>query len=213
MVYVFGIEFEELAQGRSGRPAFHGQALLSRFPVIRTRVLRFRHQSYNWGPRWKPRWAWLQPRRGGRMALIVELEWGGRPCVIYNTHLESKDDDAGRAKQVREILDDIQAHYASDIPVIVAGDLNTRKGADSPVLEALKAGGFQDALQDSKGRLRTKVGSNKRADWILVRGLHFSEARILELVISDHYPLMVRLARPPAAESGSSQYGAPAQRR
>ncbi|MBI3951693.1 MAG: hypothetical protein HY314_14685 [Acidobacteria bacterium] len=171
MNYVFGIEFEELAQGRDGWPAFHGQVLLSRFPILRARVLRFRHQLYNWGPRWKPRWAWLQPRRGGRMALVVEFQWGGRPCVIYNVHLESKADEAGRAKQIREILDDIHAHYTPETPVIVAGDLNTKEGAHSTVLRELKAARFQDVLQGSPGSLQTKVRSNRRADWILVRHL------------------------------------------
>lgn len=212
MNYVFGIEFEELAQGRNGLPAFHGQAVLSRFPILRARVLRFRHQLYNWGPRWKPRWAWLQPRRGGRMALVVEFQWGGRPCVIYDAHLESKANDAGRAKQIREILEDIHARYPPDTPVIVTGDLNTQKGADSAVLHELKAGGFQDVLYDFQGPLRTKVGSNRRADWILVRHLHFFDARIANLDMSDHYPLMVRLAPPLAAETRSSQDEEPAKR-
>lgn len=35
MYYVFGIEFQELAQGGSGQPALHGQAILSRFPIAR----------------------------------------------------------------------------------------------------------------------------------------------------------------------------------
>jgi len=212
--YVFGIEFEELAQGRDGLPAFHGQALLSRFPITRARVLRFRHQLHNWGPWWKPRWAWAQPRRGGRMALIVEIQWGGQPCVIYNAHLESKADDAGRVKQIREILDDIHAHYPPETPVIVAGDFNTRKGADSPVLQELKASGFQDVLQDHQGSLGTKVGSksNRRLDWILVRHRHFFDARIATLAISDHYPLLVRLAMPLVAESSPAHYNSPGQR-
>lgn len=220
MNYVFGIEFEELAQERNGLPAFQGQALVSRFPISRARVLRFRHQLHDWGPRWQPRWAWLQPRRGGRMALIAEIQWGNQTWVIYNTHLESKANDAGRAKQIREILEDIHAHYTPETPVIVAGDLNTYKGADSPVVQELKADGFQDVLQDWTGPLRTKVRSklrtrirlNKRADWIFVRHLHFSDARIAKLAISDHYPLMLRLAMPLAAESSSSQDHSPAKR-
>lgn len=206
MNYVFGIEFQELAQGHDGRPAFHGQAVLSRFPVSSARVLRFRHQLHNWGPRWMPHWAWLQPRRGGRMALVVEIQWCGQSCVIYNAHLESRASDAGRAKQIREILEDIHTHYAPDTPVIVAGDLNTRKGVRSPVLQELRASGFQDVCWDLKGPLRTKVGSNKREDWVLVRHLSCFNGRIPRLDISDHYPLTVRLTRPAVAESRSSQY-------
>src|SRR5215469_1036870 len=42
MNYVFGREFEELAQGNTGSPAYHGQATLSRSPISRPRILRFR---------------------------------------------------------------------------------------------------------------------------------------------------------------------------
>ena len=205
MNYVFGIEFQELAQGRPSFPAFHGQAVLSRFPMSQARLLRFRHQPHNWGPRWKPRWSWLQPRRGGRMALVVEFQLGGRPWVIYNTHLEGKGNETGRALQVREILEDIQAHYPLDTAVIVGGDLNTRKGADSPVLQALRAAGFRDAFQDYQGSLQTKIRGDGRRDWIFLRHILSFDARIPVIKISDHYPLAVRVAVPRAAEGCSSQ--------
>lgn len=209
MNYVFGIEFEELAQGGSGVPAFHGQAVLSRFPISRARTLRFRHQLHDWGSLWVfplPHWSWLQPRRGGRMALVVEIQVGGRTYVVYNVHLESRANDAGRARQAQEILEDIEAHYTSDTPVIVAGDLNTDKGADSQVVQVLKQGGFHDVLQDHTGPLRTMVHADRRADWILLRPLHSWDARVLKLNISDHYPLMVRIALPVAIASCSLRH-------
>lgn len=199
MNYVFGTEFEELAQGRSDQPAFQGQAVLSRFPIAQTRALRFRHQLHNWGPRWVPCWSWLQPRRGGRMALMVEIQLGDHTLVIYNTHLESKANDSERAQQIREILEDIQAHYDADTPQIVAGDLNTHEGADSPVLQELKARGFQDVFQDHKGSLQTKTRSKGRIDWILLRHLNCREAAIPRLNISDHYPLIARIVVPQLA--------------
>lgn len=197
--YAFGAEFEELSQGRPGRPAFHGQAVLSRYPIVKARVLRFRYQLYDWNPRWRgwlPRWAWLQPRRGGRMALITEIAMGERTLVIYNTHLESQANDGGRAKQMQEILEDIKQNYAPDTPVIVAGDLNTRKGTDSPVLHGLDALGLQDVLRDHPGRVRTKVGADRRADWILMRNLQFSHGQVAPVNLSDHYPLTVQFAIP-----------------
>lgn len=203
MHYVFGVEFEELAQGRPGRPAFHGQAVLSRFPIVAVRVLRFRHQLHDWGPLWKPRWAWLQPRRGGRMALVVELQLGQQTLVVYNVHLESRASDAGRAKQIGEVLEDIRLHYSPETPVIVAGDLNTEKGRNSPVLRELRAARFHDALSNHKGRVRTKVGSNGRPDWIFLRRLRSFDAGVRELAISDHFPLTARIAWPPAALASS----------
>ncbi len=196
MNYVFGTEFQELAQGRSGQPAFHGQAVLSRFPLSQARVLRFRHQLHNWRHGWLPRWGWVQPRLGGRIALVVELQLGGRTWVIYNAHLESKANDTGRARQIREILEDIDKHYTRDTPVIVAGDLNTQRGEGSPVVQELAASGFQCALEGRTEPLRTKVGSNRRPDWIFVRGPSPLGADVPKLRISDHYPLVARIALP-----------------
>lgn len=205
MNYVFGVEFEELAQGRSGQAAFHGQAVLSRFPISRVRVLRFRHQLHNWGPSWMPRWSWLQPRRGGRMALVVEIQRKRQTWVIYNTHLESKATDARRTKQIQEILEDIDQHYGLDTPIIIAGDLNTRKGTDSPVLKELETRGFRDVFQNSEGLLHTKVQSNRREDWIFLRDLCSVDARISTLVVSDHYPLSARIGEPSTDDSCGPQ--------
>jgi endonuclease/exonuclease/phosphatase family metal-dependent hydrolase len=196
MNYVFGMEFEELAQRVAGGSAYQGQAVLSRFPIGQTRLLRFQHQLHNWGPRWMPRWSWLQPRRGGRMALVVEIQLGHCTLPIYNTHLESKANDFGRAQQIREILEDIQRHYDADTPVIVAGDFNTHEEADSPVLRELEARGFQDALRNYKGPLQTKPGSKGRIDWVFLRHLDSRESSIPRVNISDHYPLVARIAVP-----------------
>lgn len=201
MNYVFGTEFEELAQGRSSQPAFHGQVVLGCFPMTRARVLRFRNQLHDWSHRWLPRWSWVQPRRGGRMALVVEIPWGGRTCVIYNAHLESKGNDAGRAQQMREILDDIQGHYPPDYPVIVAGDFNTGRTAPSPVLQELKAEGLQSVLQDLKGTQQATTRSNHAKDWIFLRHFQFRGAEIRRLDITDHYPLVVSIAVPQVVAS------------
>src|SRR5678815_4205325 len=89
--YVFGIEFEELSQGSKSNPAYHGQAILSRFPIRSSRVLRFTHQSTHWQPRpYLPRWAIFQPRLGGRMALAATIAVGNATVVFYDVHLESQ---------------------------------------------------------------------------------------------------------------------------
>lgn len=191
---VFGIEFQELAQGRPGAPAYHGQAVLTRLPILGARVLRFRHQSYDWGDRWwKPRWGWVQPRRGGRMALVVELEWAGYPLVIYNTHLESKGSEMGRVHQISEILADLAANYPQDVPVILAGDLNTKDGDTSPVLQALEQYGLQGAVGKHKEPRGSLGRHNPQIDWIFVRHLHGVEGGFLRLPYSDHDPLATTL--------------------
>src|SRR5437016_2396867 len=68
MNYVFGREFEELSQGSSDNPAYHGQATLSRWPISNPRIIRFQKQSTFWRPHWYvPPSEPFQETRGRRM--------------------------------------------------------------------------------------------------------------------------------------------------
>ncbi|MGC1453409.1 MAG: endonuclease/exonuclease/phosphatase family protein [Candidatus Sulfotelmatobacter sp.] len=122
--YVFGCEFEELAQGSRAAPAYHGQATLSRWPLSDSSILRFHNQSNFWQPRWFiPRLCPLQRRRGGRMALLNDVLIPGRSVATYNLHCESKGSDSLRSSQLDEFLQDAK-RYRLDVPVIAAGDFN-----------------------------------------------------------------------------------------
>ena len=68
--HAFGTEFQELSEGTAARPAFHGNATLSPWPISNVRIIRFRRQSKFWQPRWYvPELAVFQRRIGGRIAL------------------------------------------------------------------------------------------------------------------------------------------------
>ncbi len=203
MHYTFGAEFEELAQGGDSLRAFHGQAILSRFPIRRARILRFVNQPYNWAPWWKPRIAWLQPRKGGRISLVAEIEWGDSVIVAYNTHLESKKSEHGRAAQMEEILQDVASQYDERTPVIIAGDLNTEKGKDSPVIVRLQSARFRDVFEGEEKPADTSPRSGRRLDWVFLRGLSSSDARVHRLEISDHFPLTVRIAPGESSQTDS----------
>ena len=164
--YVFGAEFEELAQGGAFDLPLQGQMILSRLPILATRILRFRHQPHNWGGWWKPRHSFFQPRRGGRMALVVELQWEDSNLVLYNTHLEGRASDHDRTLQTSEILDDLGSRYARDTPIIIAGDFNTKEGPRSGVIRLLQAAAFIDVLETATGALYTSSKSEQRLDWI-----------------------------------------------
>ncbi len=185
--YAFAAEFCETAEGRGSRPGLHGQAILSRLPLERVRVLRFAHQAHDWSK------DLVQPRCGGRMALVAEVVVGGRRLVLYNTHLESRGDPAGRARQLDEIVADIDQR-GIDGAVVIAGDLNTRRGAaagepagylgDHPL--------FGAAARAAVARLgRRRVG----ASWFLVRGAEAQPVplRPLRPAASDHEPLVLEL--------------------
>jgi endonuclease/exonuclease/phosphatase family metal-dependent hydrolase len=189
MNYVFAPEFRELGQGTAEDPAYHGQALLTTLPVRSSRMIRFEHQS-GW---WKPRKLLissvplLQRREGGRVALIAELDNGGKPLVVYNLHLESKGSEQLRLQQLEEVLDDAQ-RYPPETPVIVAGDFNTFV-FHSRLIPKLREAGFRNVLGDRPVRTHVILGE---LDWVFVRGsIEYQDGQVLHVPGSDHFPITV----------------------
>ncbi len=194
MNYAFGIEFQELSQGSSESPAYHGQATLSLFPLTESRILRFRNQSRFWHPYWwVPRLPKFQRRLGGRMALLNYVRIGDRALAVYNLHLESRSDDVRRA-QLSELLKDARG-YDCDTPIIVAGDFNfdlAEQSAASVVADARFHNPFKDHLRTTPSN---HFGRKGALDWMLIKGpLHPVAARVDSSVsASDHYPLSLTL--------------------
>jgi len=197
MDYVFGREFEELTQGNCNSRAYHGQATLSRLPLLESRILRFRRQSGFWRPRWfVPNIQLLQRRIGARMALVTHVLWFEKRLIVYNVHLESRGDDALRCCQFAEILDDVQ-QYSPDVPIVIAGDFNFDL-SQRPGASLLARSRFDNPFSLGKVRPTTngsRIRRGRMVDWILLRGpLGYADLRLHELQrSSDHYPLSLIL--------------------
>ena len=193
--FAFGIEFEEMSQEMGDEPAYHGQATLSDLKILNSRILRFSHQSGFWKPRplLLSGLPLLQRRLGGRIALISELDNRGAPLVVYNLHLESRGTEHGRLRQLEEVLADA-ARYPAGVPVIIAGDLNT-KARHSPLIARLKEAGYASCLGDRRERTHLIIGA---LDWVFARGpLEFQSGAVhRENHGSDHYPVVARLKLP-----------------
>jgi endonuclease/exonuclease/phosphatase family metal-dependent hydrolase len=173
MNYAFGVEFVEvdpltlgtetlegetsvdkaniiahLAVDKSRTLGLHGTAILSRFPLRDTRVLRFVNQGHDWYldekngisklEKGKRKGAKLvfgekilrEVRRGGRMMLIAEVSDPSIPggtLTVVATHLEGKAKPSERLDQLEELLSVIKS---IDNPVVLAGDMNT-SGSDA----------------------------------------------------------------------------------
>lgn len=186
---LFAAEFVELGQGTPRRPAYHGQAVLTALPVSATRVVRFSRQTGYWKPRWYlPNWAFLQRRIGGRLALAVELGAVPHRLVAYNVHLESRGPEALRLSQIEDVIADAR-RYPETMPILLAGDLNTRT-QDSPVVRALLEAGFRQAA----GRQITTT-RGAALDWVFVRGPLRSAGDEVHAQVraSDHFPVTVRI--------------------
>lgn len=192
MNYAWGPEFRELSQGTQDEPAYHGQATLTMLPIRSARVLRFVHQTSFWKPR-----AFLssalpifQRREGGRVALITELENGGRTIVVYNVHLESKFYDQLRLQQINEVLADAE-RYPPGTAVIIAGDFNA-VGRDASVIPRVREAGYRSAFGDQRVRTHMIGGA---LDWVFVKGdVQFDSPKVLHnLHASDHDAISVGL--------------------
>jgi len=200
--YVFGVEFQELSEGTRARPAYHGVATLSPWPLSKPRIIRFRDQSTFWKPRWYvPDLPVFQRRIGGRIALIAEAAIYGRKVVTYNLHLESRGADEVRLRQLNEVLADCRRQV--DQPgLVVAGDFNLNAGAGGAG-RALGDAGLHDAVRLPGHPTSTAHGLSDHArtiDWIFVSDTADSQGRVhKDIRASDHYPVSATLADPCAA--------------
>jgi endonuclease/exonuclease/phosphatase family metal-dependent hydrolase len=164
--YAFGAAFEELSQSVGGRPAYQGQATLSRWPITAARILRFKRQSGWWKPHgWIPNTAFFQRRLGGRIALVTELAVSSGRIVVYNLHLESRSGGAIQSAQLREVFDDL-SRYPAGTPAIIGGDFNS-KYHPFELLHTMEKDGFHSVLGEHVGRTHVIAGY---LDWIFYRG-------------------------------------------
>jgi endonuclease/exonuclease/phosphatase family metal-dependent hydrolase len=191
--YVFGCEFEELAQGSRSSPAYHGQATLSPWPLSSSSILTFHKQSNFWRPRWFiPALGPLQRRRGGRIALFSNVHILGRSVATYNLHCESRGSDNLRYSQLQEFLQDAN-RYSAEVPALAAGDFNFDL-SQGQAAAALSDMGFVNpfaTLRQPTTISRSHSVRNRVIDWILLRGpLLGTNAQVHSSVDgSDHYPL------------------------
>ena len=185
MNWVSGGEFQEIGEGRNGRAAITGQAILSKQPIDSAEVLRFKAQA---------RWKWsinpVQPRRGGRMTLKARTA-GVR---FYNTHIESGGNDSLQRTQVAEILAFEDRSAAHEDPVVIGGDFNNGPVLRASMFGRLTAAAFEDALGKADGRGPTSQGQLHPIDWIFVKNASPTRGRIVQAPpASDHSPLFVAL--------------------
>ncbi len=201
---VFGLEFVELSAGAEEK-GFHGNALLSRWPIVWSEVLRL-PEAYNW-------YFDRQTRIGGRCAVFARLDLGDREIGAVSVHLENRTDGIGRREQMQAVLKHA-ARVFDGLPVIIGGDLNTNTfdGRDTdvirlladnpeicrshleemterePVFEAARIAGY--AWQPASAMTRRKPLPDGRTlelqlDWILYRGVQLADSRIASTRADD----------------------------
>ncbi len=185
MNWVAAGEFQELGESRGGQPALTGQAVLSKFVIEDAGRVRFQSQD---------RWRWsvnpMQPRRGGRMALRARTAG----LLVYDTHIESGNNEELQRRQLAEIVAD-QSGAGDMAPVLIAGDFNNRAARTPIMFRSLTDASFVDALGDDTERGPTSRGRRHPIDWIFVKnGAGTTGAVVHAPAASDHSPLITTVA-------------------
>ena len=126
--------------------ALHGNAVLSRYPILGARLIPFK-VGYDWFKekkitaleKGKRKAAVLvgeellqEVRRGGRTTLYVDLEVpevSGQRLTIAATHLENRAKPKVRRQQMEELLGEVRGVHN---PVLIAGDWNTSGSNSTP---------------------------------------------------------------------------------
>lgn len=201
----FGLEFIELVNGEDPK-GFHGNAIFSRWPIKRAKVVRL-PERYNW-------YFDRQRRIGGRLAILAELDVAGTPVGVGTIHLENRTDGPGRQAQLEVVLAEAEAMFPG-MPVILGGDLNTNTfdGRDKDAIQAVaasaelqrrcledvaawegclpaaEAAGYTALPSEALGTRRKPLPEgghlDLRLDWLLVRGAGAGESRTISTRKAD----------------------------
>ncbi len=202
MQYAYGVEFVELGLGSdterdfcrddANEKGFHGNALLATVPLRRPFLSRL------WGER-----LWFtdseQPRLGERIAVGTVIETEAGPFVAVSTHLESATTAAYRERQVKELIDRLEAAFPG-LPILIGGDLNTGNhiGGDFEAegLFAMSAargftrhGGPIHQMTTRPSLITRWPERAMKLDWFLARGLRIGESRIIPSLDASGRPL------------------------
>ena len=184
--YGFALEFLELRamrmpnqgadSGAGNRLGFHGNGFATGLPFTDPVVIRLDEVA-----------DWFRSPKGGekrigtRIAVAATFDVGKRQVVACSVHLESAADAAGRALQMRTLLDALDG-YARDRPVVIGGDLNVHVRAGrhddpgEPLFAETAARGYDwrhcNAAMPTTRPSQWSAGAGAcQLDWFCTRGL------------------------------------------
>jgi endonuclease/exonuclease/phosphatase family metal-dependent hydrolase len=132
---IYGVEYLELSEPEAidgshqgNANALHGNAILTRHRFCRPSVVRL--------PRCEDNFESVQKRLGGRIGLVVNLEFGEFEIIAGATHLDVVNTPQCRHKQLKALLQSLQP--GNHLPAIVGGDLNTHTFSRGTRLRAFR---------------------------------------------------------------------------
>ena len=175
----------------------HGLAVLSRFPLDDAEIVPL--------PRYD-----LGYRTRRRIALGVTVGVGGRPLRVYNVHLDTRINIQDRLAQLQPVVEAAERQVLAE--VIIGGDFNTNPFRwlfhRFPIFRSDQAGAMDDFMRQrgfsaplaESGSTVNRAVLRGRVDSLYARGLTAQNSGVeRDVDSSDHFPVWVDLAWPPAA--------------
>jgi endonuclease/exonuclease/phosphatase family metal-dependent hydrolase len=164
----------------------HGVAILSRWPLEDLELIELPREPVLFNS-------------ARRVALGATAERPQGPLRVYSVHLDNRINPGARRRQLAPVL---AAASSAELPVVIAGDMNTSPfcwlghvlpvpcGRQDDRLEALvRSRGFD---LPARGSGRTSQWLNMRLDAVYTRGLAARAVGVERSVrVSDHLPLWV----------------------
>ncbi len=168
--------------------AIEGLAVLSRYPILESRVIALQHNELFWKSR-------------QRVALAVSVQTPAGEMRVYNLHLDTRVNLKARLKQLQPVAEEASAY---DGPVLLGGDLNTNPyrwvahtlplviapDQGSGVLRYMNALGYASALPR---KTPTSHWFRMQLDWLFVRNLTARSVAVRSVFFSDHYAVHASL--------------------
>jgi endonuclease/exonuclease/phosphatase family metal-dependent hydrolase len=173
MNYVYGVEFLSLRAAEQGKGlGLHGNAILSRFPLSRIKIVRL-PVEYEWF-----HYKEDSRRLGLRMAVLADADLGGGiKAGLVSVHLENRTGPEGRKRQMEFLLDTIDSHFPGGMPVLMGGDMNTNTvdGNSESQMQSLSLQG------DEQWRRIGQIPSwEPLMDYAVSRGFSYTDCNIME---------------------------------
>lgn len=176
----------------------HGLAILSRFPLADIEVLPLPQFNLHYNTR-------------RRIALAATVRIGRARLRIYNLHLDTRLNSGDRLEQLRPVVEAARAQPLR--PVVIGGDFNTNRFRWAfhvfPVIPSGQAGAVDEFMQSQgfaapfagAGATSRKAFVRLRLDALYPRGVTVNSIKVARAVeASDHAPVWMDVAWPPAAE-------------
>jgi endonuclease/exonuclease/phosphatase family metal-dependent hydrolase len=172
MNYAYGVEFLTTKAGQNNNTlGLHGNAILSKFPLERVKIVHLPIE-YDWF------YKEGDSRLGVRNAVLAEAHIGSLGRVgLVSAHLENRTTPEGRRQQLAYLLDQVDAHFGKELPVLIGGDMNTNTVDGNSDTQ-------MQYLADHPGEQWQRIGQipswEPQLDYAASRGFAYGQCNVLE---------------------------------